>query len=475
MSSVESGVIRDLSVTQIESFDHTQTGGCERKWWFERAMGLRPDQNKAQGEGEAGHTLLAEYLKTGAIPGRTLMGKAVRGVIAKGELPKPGPDLLVEIRFDGQPKHGPAGEWLPLDRAETLHLAGVPLDGFLDLAFRRTEIPEIWDHKFFTPARPDLSPDPYVWLKKPSQLIKTVQMPVYVLSQLPYWPDAKFWRIAHHCVSKNGVDSQLRAAIVSTAEVLERKAEIEAVIERMKVVAQATDQRDVPHNLKSCSAWQGCPHQSICSAFKEKPKMDLTPEEIAMFDDLNTVAVETAPAAPAPVDPPPAAPPAPPKRRAGQIIDMTGQAEEAVPNPAPSVTAEAVAPACKCGTPITVHNGSKLQSGEWMHVGCKLDAPPAEPPKPKARKPAPQAKPAETAPATPAPVNPVAHADSPKVTTPPLAAPAFLGERDSDRGAEAALEAMKAARAQKAAPVDVPSNLVLADLFQNISTLLRKI
>lgn len=474
MSVVENGVIKSLSISQIESFDHTQSGGCERKWWFERPMDLRPDQNKAQAEGEAGHALLATYLTTGQLPkGRTLMGKAVTGAIVKGELPTPGPDLLVEIRFDGQPKHGPNGEWLPLDVKETLHLAGVPLDGFLDLAFRRGPVPEIWDHKFFQPARPELSSDPYSWLKKPSELIKTVQLPVYVLSQIPYWPDAKDWRIAHHCVSKTGVDSLIRSAVVSTAEVLERKTEIEAVVERMKGVARATDQRDVPHNRKSCSAYNGCPHQSICAAFKEKPKMDLTPEELAMFDGIpmsdapDEVAEAPAPAPAAPVVAP--APAAPKKPRAGQIHDMS-EADPVPPTP-PAPTPEAP-PACACGTPITAENGSRLQSGTWKHIGCKLDAPPPEAPKPpKARKPAPAAP----APA-PAPVTPVARVDSPKeierkpiaTTDPVITIPT------------AAITAR--APALPVAPVaaiDLPasgeSRLVLANLFENIAALLRKI
>lgn len=466
MSTVEAGVIKQLSVTQIESFDHTQTGGCERRWWFERANDLKPDQNKAQTEGEAGHALLAAYFSTGQKPqGRKLMGKAVTGAIVKGDLPKPGPDLLVELRFDGQPKFGPDGRWLPLDVNETLKLAGVPLEGFIDLAFRRDDVPDIWDHKFFTPARPELGFEPYHFLKRGSDLIKTVQMPVYVLSQIPYWPDAKRWRIAHHYVSKKGIDSLIRSAVVHVDEVLERKAEIEAVIERMKLVARADDQRDVPHNRKSCSAWQGCPHQSICSAFKEKPKMDLTPDELAIFDDLNTTfPTEEAPPAAAPE---PAAAPTPPKKpRAGLIHDMTGQSDE-VPSPTPATT-EAVGPACKCGTPITAENGSKLQSGEWKHVGCKLDAPPAEPPKPKARKAAPAApKPAEAAtPAAPAapvdqPVTPVAHADSP--------AGAFT------KAVDAGVIPVEVARTVLTPVARGEARLVLADLLSNIATLLRAV
>lgn len=454
MSTVEGGVIKQLSVTQIESFDHNQVGGCERKWWFERANDLRPDSSAAQDEGTAGHGLLADYFLTGEKPkGRKLMGKAVTGAILKGDLPKPGPDLLVELRFDGQPKFGPDGKWLPLDEKETLSLAGVPLEGFIDLAFRRADVPEIWDHKFFTPARPEVSPDPYHFLKRGSELIRTVQMPVYVLSQMPYWPDAQTWRIVHHCVSKKGVDSLIRSAVVHVDEVLERKVEIEAVIERMKLVAPVAEQDAVPFNRKSCTAFNGCPHQSICSAFKRRNTVELTPEEAALFADLDSVpvpqtAVTEPPAQPqvaaqaAPPAEAPAAPPAAPakKRRLLGINDMTGDAAPA-PAPAPTPVAAEVGATCACGEKVTAENGSKLQSGEWKHIGCKLDAPPPAPPKPK------------KAPETPKPVEPVAHADSPK--------PVVHSE--------------PVVRLPIAAGIESDTRLVLANLFDNIAALLRKV
>lgn len=384
MTVVENGQIRQLSVSQIESFDTTQTGGCNRRWWFERAMDLRADQTSSQTEGEALHAHLAHYLTTGEIPkGRKLMGKAATAAIVKGDLPALGEDLFVELRFDGQPKTDAEGNWIPLDVANTLTLAGVPLEGFIDLAFRRGPIPEIWDHKSFNPCRPEISEDPHFWLKKPSELIKTVQMPVYVASQIPYWPDAERWRIVHHNVSRKGVDSVIRAAVVTTAEVRARIAEIESTIERMKVVARAERQDGVPANLRACDAWTGCPHQSICSAFKKgKPPVTLSPEEeAAIFGDLPESEEPVSDSAPTPPVPPPAAAaaPAPAKVRRMPMIDV----------PAPGAAVEPLAteplPACACGVTITAENGSRLQSGSWVHVNCPLKAPP--PPPAKERKP----------------------------------------------------------------------------------------
>lgn len=497
--TVRGGVLVQTSVSEIESFDHEQDGGCERRWWFERAMELRPDSKKSQVEGEAGHGHLARYLKTGERPrGHALMGKAVNGVIAKGALPALGEDLLVELRFDGGEKHradlrcycghlpaehGKKGKreceanvegepcdcgnyspaWLPLDVSNTLHLAGVPLEGFIDLTFRRGPIPEIWDHKFFTPCRPEIDPDPYAWLKKPSQLIKTVQMPVYVLSQVPYWPDAKQWRLVHHCVSKKGTDSQLRSAVVHIDQVLERKANIEATVERMKALAPVEKQTEVPFNRRSCSAWGGCPHQSVCSAFKKETQVmsALAPEEDALFADLD--ADDAPPAAPAP-QPEPAAKPA---RR---MLIVEGE-----PVPDPSTASAPVVEAavtCACSAVITAENGSKLQSGAWKHINCPLDKKAEETPAPRARKPKAAAPPAAP----------------PKVDSAPAPRPSpkpFVGETATNQAATAALDAIQASTpspasqlmammpTEEASAREKAKRQALASVFDSIAALLR--
>lgn len=497
-------MIRQLSVSQVEKFDHKQDGGCQRRWWFENVKGLFPDQHTAQHEGEAGHAHLAHYLATGEAPrGRVLMGKACTGVIVKGDLPKPGEDLVIEQRFDGQPKLDAAGKWLPLDVANTFHLGGLPWDGFIDLTFRRGEVPEVWDHKF--------SSDPDLYAKKPSELLKTVQMPLYVLSRVPYWPDAKRWRIVHHYVSKRGVYSFLRAAVVDLSDVLERGADITSQVALMQSVEQATEQDDVPANTRSCDSWNGCPMQSNCSAFKRRNTnpgarpMALTADEQNIFDSIPDD--DLAPAAPAA-----AAEPEIPEvdtesaeeaalkaqLEAAQKALEESQAKKAkrrmpihdepakpttVPTPPVSqASAVGAAATCKCGEAITAENGSKLQSGEWKHIGCKLDAPPPPPPKarattkPAAPPPPPAAKPAEVKTETPAPA-------APKPT--PLAAPAFSGERESDRAARAASEAAQKAheaapgpttpggQAIQAAAREIQKREALANVFQSIADLIR--
>jgi hypothetical protein len=368
VKAVENGVLQQLSVSQVESFDHAQTGGCHRRWYFERVEGRRPEQDDAQSEGEAGHALFATYLRTGAFPGRTLMGKHVREAINKGELPAPGPDLQVERRFSGQPQYDAAGNWVPLDTSKTLWLAGVPWEGFIDLRFRRTDVPELWDHKF--------SSDIHEYAKAADALIKTVQMPIYAVDSLRQWADAPAFRLVHHYVSRaKAGDSFIRSAVVPVEQVLERRVHVEALVGEMKAVARATSQEDVPFNKKACAAWRGCPHQSICSAFKRRTAVSLSAEELALFDDV--------PAAP-PAAPEPAAP-LPAETEPALAAIVPAEAAPTVPPPAKSkrrvkIQDEAPPTCPACGYGLGEENASQLRDGTWVHVGCtavKHKSPPA--------------------------------------------------------------------------------------------------
>lgn len=427
-----------LSISQVEAFDAKQEAGCPRRWWFDRVKGRRPEQTNAQAVGEAGHALLAHYLARGELPpGRLKMGKAVAGVIAKGTLPEPGPDLWIETRFSGQPKLDAEGKWIPVDVDKTLHLGGVPFDGFIDLAFKRGPVPEVWDHKF--------SSDIHEHARSEDALIQTVQLPVYVAALVHRgWASFDRWRLVYHYVSKAGVESLVRSAVVTWAQVQERLDDVEQVVRQMQVIARAEKQAEVSFNRRACSAYGGCPHQSICKAFTERTTVELTPAEAAAFAALaEPAASAAAPAAPAPApewddllapsaqargkapgermlkvnDPDPLssdgmhteAPQGNPldayeqalKANEAQVLanvqeaakippEELGAAPTApapapaveVPPPAPAAPAETPPPACACGVQITAENGSQLRGGAWVHVGCKLNAPPPPPPPP---------------------------------------------------------------------------------------------
>lgn len=276
------GVIQSLSASQAEEFDPEQVGGCPRRWYYHRVQRLPlPEREDSKVDGDAGHALFAMHYRGQPFPKRHRMLKAVRGAIAKGELPPPAPGQLIESRFNGQP----TAARLPLRTSTTLWLGGVPWDGYVDLRFHRVEkfgllsgpsprgpggVITVLDHKF--------SSDIHTYAK--SDLLATVQMPIYALDSLRIWPDAQHVELVHHYVSRRGVDSFIRRQLVTVEQIRQRGEEITGLVKRMQTAAAASSADDVPANRKSCHTWSGCPFQSRCSAFKEKPKMDLNPEEM---------------------------------------------------------------------------------------------------------------------------------------------------------------------------------------------------
>lgn len=264
--------LRALSASQAERFDPEQVGGCKRRWYFQDVMRLEvlePEESKQ--DGHAGHALFAMHYRGETLPKRHRMLKAVRGTLARGILPAREPSQLVESRFDGQPARDANGERVPLDTTRTLWLGGVPWDGYVDLRFYRAGMITVLDHKFSSDIR--------AYAKPADRLLSTVQMPVYALDSLRLWPEAQHVELVHHYVSRKGVDSFLRRQLVTVEQMRQRGREIERLVADMIAVSQAKSPDDVPGNRASCHTWSGCPFQSRCTAFKEKPKMDLNPEE----------------------------------------------------------------------------------------------------------------------------------------------------------------------------------------------------
>lgn len=227
--------IRALSASQAERFDPEQVGGCKRRWYFQNVMRLEvPEPEESKNDGHAGHALFATHYRFEGLPKRSRMLKAVRGAIAKSDLPAPAPDMLIESRFDGQPSN--TGERLPLRTESTLWLGGVAWDGYVDLRFHRAGTITVLDHKF--------SSDIHAYAK--SDLLATVQMPIYALDSLRIWSEAQHVEFVHHYVSRRGVDSFLRRQLVTVEQVRQRGRQIEALVQEMIAVSLVKSPDDVP-------------------------------------------------------------------------------------------------------------------------------------------------------------------------------------------------------------------------------------
>jgi hypothetical protein len=403
--------LTQTSVSALTTFDHDQKGGCNRRWWFEYVRGLRTEQHKSASDGDAGHALLADWLTNGVMPGkRVKMGKAVTAAIVKGDLPTPGPDLIVEGRFDRQPKYvdasacecghrvdqhpkacgigckcegNPRPVWNPLNVSTTLKIAGVPLDGFIDLAHRRGPTPEIIDHKFKADLTPAAQFPPE--LCEPDDLIKTVQLPVYVLSEARRWSEFEFWKIGHHYVSRRGIVSKLVTAVVHADQIAERAENIEGLVRQQVQLADVADQNDVPFNRAACTAWLGCPHQSNCHAFRSN-QVNLSPQEEAeLFGEAPPAAAAAPSAEPDPLDEVAMLEAKIAAAKLKKEAKAKADAEAAMvaagkprkmqidpngPGPTPQPQPE-IWPLClECGATLSKENASRLRDGAVTHINC---------------------------------------------------------------------------------------------------------
>lgn len=392
-------ILERLSVSQVTAYSVDQPGGCPRRWWFEAVQKRKPPQQASQEKGIKGHALIETYLKTGARPGRTSMGKHVNAAIDAGMFPAPSPELLVERRFTGQPRYDAAGALVPLDPARTpLWAAGVPFDGYIDLMYLDAGGAVcVDDHKFTSDVAGDHT-------KQAADLIKTIQMPGYALVGAALFPGATKFRLAHNYISHASSEQRdRRCAVVTLDQVRERWDAVEFTVQEMKAVARETAQGEVPFNRASCDAWMGCPHQTVCKAYKEKHMNVLSAEELEFFKV-----------------PPAAAKPAEPDTSfdfgANVAAGLPAKIlETAIDNAVAAIVppdgpkndpalaapkASLIMPCCSgCGVDLNPENSSQTRSGAFVHIGCTATAAPiAEAPKATPPPPAPVQS------ATPAPI-----------------------------------------------------------------------
>lgn len=184
------GVLRYLSVSQLDKFDERVDGGCERRWWF-RYVARKPEPERAPAKlGTQIHAQIEHYLKTG----QDTLGPLARA--GSRFIPRPGSDLLVEYPFGRLWEHAPAGYHGPV--VSLLSAGGVPFVGKVDLLHTRgfwlddegverlePGVPEIVDWKALDITTPILTKSGW----------KT--MGALVVGDFVYAPDGQLTRVSY--------------------------------------------------------------------------------------------------------------------------------------------------------------------------------------------------------------------------------------------------------------------------------------
>ena len=94
--TVEGGVLKRLSVSQVAQFDPA-AGGCPRKWWFQRVARREEPPSRFQELGTALHAEVEKYQKTGDAGALGPVTQAAASLLP----PPRHPLVLSEVPFGG--------------------------------------------------------------------------------------------------------------------------------------------------------------------------------------------------------------------------------------------------------------------------------------------------------------------------------------------------------------------------------------
>lgn len=290
--------LRYASPSSLDTADTRTEGGCLRKWYFERVEKRRPPQSAGQELGVKGHGEIEHFLRTG----EDVLGTIVRR--GKHMIPAPGADLAIEWAvapppegFDPRPRcahcgstHDAvhplgcagAGEHLKaptIDPARSfVHIAGVPVIGYLDLAHARgtnqgtddileaNDPPntiEVLDWKFLS--------DPQRYAKSADAVGKATPMLIYGRAYANAYEAAtgrlpEHVRLSHAYFGTRKSDAFKRSRRLALPVIDERLEAVGAVMRDIADVAREERADAVPGNTRACHAFRGCPHRDYCTA-----------------------------------------------------------------------------------------------------------------------------------------------------------------------------------------------------------------
>lgn len=217
---------------------------CNRKWWFNKILGLEVPQHPSAAIGSAVHAELEAYLE-GNAPADSL------GPIARTALPFAPKPTTVYIERSIEPLK--------------LTAAGLPALGYIDVLNLTEDTPEVLDWK----TTSDLK-----WAKTEDDLRRNVQMTVYAkathaeLSSMGL-PAPEFVRLTHVAMlTKAPHRAQRTSTLIDVPTIEKNWAHIETTVRSMRETALVNTPDKVTPTETTCSAYGGCPFRDRCRAMK---------------------------------------------------------------------------------------------------------------------------------------------------------------------------------------------------------------
>ena len=347
------------------TYSETQDGGCARKWYFDKVLGVARPADKALQDGSRFHTEIEKYLGGEITEGE--LSPTIRAGVHL--MPAPlDPAILIEQPIDGVLDLG----GVPFSgRADCINTRGTYIDAFGVLQYDTGAAVEVIDWKSTSNLK---------YAKRGADLIDNPQMIGYGEFARRKWPGVQFIRLSHVAFQKRGsFSAQKNTAVFSVDVVRDRWQSLLATVEQMKDTAGAKSVADVKPNYAACDKFKGCPYRSMCprspSAVLSDYFGNLGSNTMGLFKDKAAAAnnTNTQPSEPARVlvmtNPPGVAVSA----NDAAIIKETAAIlkEEAAAKNNASEHAAFYGNCALCGEPVTSANGSRAISGKIKHLGCK--------------------------------------------------------------------------------------------------------
>lgn len=243
---------KSVSPSQFNTFSD-----CKRQWWFQSVLGLSTPQRPSAALGEAVHAQLEAYIDSGKLPDDTEAGRIARAGLSL--LPAPGTSWT-EVSMSDKKRGDRTKE--TLSGVPEMYLAGVKVNGYIDLLDLTGSRPLVIDHKTtsnlkYAKTAEDLKEDP--------QMVLYGTFALAVAESQGFVTDSVD---AGHVVylTKGAPFAQKTVVTLDRKHLSTERKKLEGVVEEMKGYAKVRSPDAVPGEPTSCSKYGGCHFKDKCAA-----------------------------------------------------------------------------------------------------------------------------------------------------------------------------------------------------------------
>lgn len=239
-----------VSPSQMDTFTD-----CNRKWYFQSVVGIKPPSSASAQLGTAVHAALEAFVLDGKTPDE----RTKSGAIAAAGIPyarhDPTRPLVVELDMAQHPAH-------------RLTLAGVPIAGRIDLIDPHADPLLIQDWKTTTDFK---------WAKTEGELRKNTQAIWYSRFAIDLYGRDKA-RFRHVTLLTTGKPEVQETGVTLTrSEIASAFDAYTPKVERMIATAPARDASEVAPTLTACMKYGGCFFRERCRSMGDRLRIFADP------------------------------------------------------------------------------------------------------------------------------------------------------------------------------------------------------